>query len=139
MTVEEAITSPVIPPDKLAPVDHPTRDSAPEPEPPTPSRARGHDRRTGRVFDWMFRNRRKGRVTVAQFPNVSLWTFFLTVVVRWVVPTGSDARTAIDWIGVGALVWWALDEVFRGVNPWRRRLGLGGCMFVAAGLVSLLR
>ena len=35
-----------------------------------------------------------------------------------------------------ALSWWAVDEVIRGVNPWRRLLGA----VVFAGLVvSLLR
>jgi hypothetical protein len=120
-------------------VDDPTHDSAPDPEPPTPSHASSPSRQARSLFDWWFRSRQTGRITVAQFPNVPLWIFFLTVVVRRVISTGTVARTAVDWIGVGALAWWALDEVFRGVNPWRRLLGLGGCVFVAAGLVSLLR
>jgi len=45
----------------------------------------------------------------------------------------------IGAIGVGALTWWAVDEVVRGVNPWRRILGLGGCLLAAAGLLSLVR
>jgi hypothetical protein len=44
----------------------------------------------------------------------------------------------IDWIGVAALAWWAVDEVLRGVNPWRRFLGLAGCVFALAGLIALL-
>jgi hypothetical protein len=96
-------------------------------------------RKTGSVFEWLFRNRRTGRITVAQFPNVPLWIFFLAVVLRWVVRVGTAARAAIDWIALGSLAWWALDEVLRGVNPWRRLFGLGGCAFVAVGLVSLLR
>jgi hypothetical protein len=68
-----------------------------------------------------------------------LWIFIATVTLRWIVHTGTAARTAIDWIGVVALAGWALDEVFRGVNPWRRLLGLGGCAFVVAGVVSLSR
>ena len=91
------------------------------------------------LFDWLFRDRRTGQITVAEFPNFPLWVFFVAVAVRWVVPTGTVARTTIDWIGVIALAWWAGDEVFRGVNPWRRTLGLGGCAFAVAGLVSLLR
>jgi hypothetical protein len=91
------------------------------------------------VFDWWFRDRRTGQVVVAQFPNIPLGIFLVSVALRWVVPTGTAPRTAIDGIGVAALGWWALDEVFRGVNPWRRLLGIAGCGFAAAGAVSLLR
>jgi hypothetical protein len=67
-----------------------------------------------------------------------LWIFLVTVALRWVISTGA-ARTTIDAIAVGSLGWWAVDEVLRGVNPWRRLLGLGGCAFAIAGLVRLLR
>ena len=90
------------------------------------------------VFDWLFRSRRTGRITVGQFPNVALWIFLVMVGLRRVVTNGTDPRTAIDWIAVVALAWWAIDEVLRGVNPWRRFLGLAGCGFVVAGLISLL-
>ena len=92
-----------------------------------------------RLFGWLFRNRRTGRITVAQFPNVALSIFFVTVVLRWFVTSGTTAHTALDWIGVAALAWWAVDEVLRGVNPWRRLLGIGGCFFAATGLASLVR
>jgi len=26
-------------------------------------------------------------------------------------------------LAAGALIWWAVDELIRGVNPWRRLLG----------------
>jgi hypothetical protein len=91
----------------------------------------------GSPFDWLFRNRQTNEITIAQFPNVALWIFFVTVVLRWVVPEGG-LRNVISWIGVAALLWWAVDEVLRGVNPWRRLLGLGGCVFVVVRVVSLL-
>ena len=91
-----------------------------------------------RALDWFFRNRKTGRITIAQFPNVALWIFLGTVVLRAIVPAGSVARTAVDWVGAGGLAWWALDEVFRGVNPWRRVLGIGGCVVAATTLVSLV-
>lgn len=87
----------------------------------------------------MFRSRQTGRITVAQLPNIALWIFLATVVLRRVVPAGTWARTALDWTAAAALTWWALDEVFRGVNPWRRLLGLAGFAFVMAGMASLLR
>lgn len=96
------------------------------------------DRSKPSLFDWMFRNRRTGRITVAQFPNAALWIYFAMAGLRRVVTNGTAPRTVIDWIAVAALAWWAVDEVFRGVNPWRRLLGLGGCGLVAVTLVALL-
>ena len=91
------------------------------------------------LSDWLFRNRRSGQITVAQFPNIPLWLFLATVALRQVVATGTNAHTIIDWTGLVALGWWSVDEVVRGVNPWRRILGAGGCTAVVAGTVSLLR
>jgi len=95
--------------------------------------------RPGAVFDWVFRSRRTGRITVAQFPNVALWIFLATVGLRWVVPIGTWVRTAVDWITALSLAWWAIDEVLRGVNPWRRFLGLVVGALVVTGAVSMLR
>jgi hypothetical protein len=108
----------------------PEREIALEPEPGPRSRS---------LFEWMFRNRRTGHITIAQFPNLALWTFLATVVVRWALPTRGEAHTTVDAVAVAALAAWAVDEVLRGVNPWRRLLGIGGLYFVAAGVVALLR
>ena len=114
-----------------------------DPSPDHRSEASRHsptpERTIGSLFDWLFRNRQTGQITVAQFPNAALWVFIVTVVLRWVVPTGTGIRTAIDGIGIAALAWWSLDELLRGVNPWRLLLGLAGCVLVSAGLVSSLR
>lgn len=90
---------------------------------------------TNSFFNWMFRNRATGQITVVQIPNIALSIYLVTVVLRWIMP----AYTAIDWIAVGALAWWAVDELFRGVNPWRRLLGLCGCVVVCTTVASLLR
>ena len=97
-----------------------------------------HKSKATTAFDWSFRSRDTQKITIAQFPNVALWTFFVTVVVRWALRSGTAAHTVISWIGVVSLAWWALDEVLRGVNPWRRLLGVGGCVFVVVRLMSLL-
>jgi hypothetical protein len=94
--------------------------------------------RAGSWFDWAFRNRQTGQVTIAQFPNIALWVFFATAVLRRVVRSGTP-HTLFVWVGLASLGWWALDEVLRGVNPWRRLLGLGGCVLVVAGTLSALR
>ena len=103
------------------------------------SRARPPRRWCESTFRWLFRNRQTGKITIAQLPNVALWIFFATAALRWVVPTNTVPRTVVDSIGVAALGWWALGEVLRGVNPWRRMLGLGGWALVVAEAASLLQ
>ncbi len=83
------------------------------------------------MIDWLFRNRRTGAVTVAQFPNPPLLVFLVAVVVRWALHPAGTAGTAVDVVATAALVVWAGDEIVRGVNPWRRLLGAG----VLAGTV----
>lgn len=90
------------------------------------------------MIDWLFRDRTTGRLVIAQFPNVALWIFLATVVLGFVLPADGGPATVVDAIGVGALAWWAVDEVVRGVNPWRRILGVAGCGFAIAGLIRLV-
>ncbi len=90
------------------------------------------------MFGWLFRNRDTGRITIAQFPNVALWIFLVVVVMRWFVGHGS-LHVALDVVALAALAWWAIDELLRGVNPWRRILGVGGCAVVASGAIALIR
>ncbi|HVN52208.1 MAG TPA: hypothetical protein VMT43_12275 [Acidimicrobiales bacterium] len=90
------------------------------------------------MFEWLFRNRETGRITIAQFPNVALWVFLATVAVRWFVGAGW-AHLVLDVLALAALAWWAIDEVVRGVNPWRRILGVGGCAVVVSGALALVR
>lgn len=75
------------------------------------------------LIDWLFRNRQTGRITIAQAPNVPLWLFIVAAAVRLLLDPAGGARTALDGVAAGALVWWAIDEIVRGVNPWRRLLG----------------
>jgi hypothetical protein len=41
----------------------------------------------------------------------------------WVWPPAGDPGVALNVVFKGALLVWAVDEIFRGVNPWRRCLG----------------
>jgi hypothetical protein len=73
--------------------------------------------------DWFLRDRSTGRIVVVQWPNPALWVWvFITVVSRLgLVP---DRAEEIRWVGVGALIAWAVDEIIRGDSPFRRLLGL---------------
>jgi hypothetical protein len=88
------------------------------------------------LIDWLFRNRHTGRITIAQFPNVPLWLFLAATAVQRLADPAGDVRTAVRVVATVGIVWWAIDEVFRGVNPWRRFLG-GGVL--AAQVVTYLR
>jgi len=74
------------------------------------------------VIDWLLRDRSTGRIVVAQRPNVPLVVF---VVARVADRLLDPSTSALRWIGTAALLWWAGDEVLRGVNPFRRLLGAG--------------
>jgi hypothetical protein len=89
--------------------------------------------------EWLFRNRRTGQITVAQFPNIALAVFLASEVVDRLPWTGTHFHRPMAWIGAAALAWWAVDEVFRGVNPWRRFLGLAGCALVVTDVMGLAR
>jgi hypothetical protein len=81
------------------------------------------ERRPQQVIDWFFRDRDTGRITIAQPPNAALWLFLAATVARSLLDPSGGLRTGLNWIAAGALIWWAVDEVIRGVNPWRRLLG----------------
>ena len=88
------------------------------------------------MIDWLFRDRRTGRIVIAQFPNLPLWIFVGASALRWLLdPTGS-LRTGLEVLATAGLVWWAADEVLRGVNPWRRFLGAAVLVLQVAGLVA---
>ncbi|MHB1491348.1 hypothetical protein GALL_466200 [mine drainage metagenome] len=75
------------------------------------------------VLSWMFRSRTTGRITVAQLPNWPLATWLLATVVLWLVDPQGWVRVGITVVSTLALAVWAVDEVLRGVNPFRRLLG----------------
>lgn len=75
------------------------------------------------MIDWLFRNRQTGRITIAQFPNLPLGIFLAARLLDGLLDPHGGLRTALEIIATGGLLWWAGDELVRGVNPWRRLLG----------------
>ena len=77
-----------------------------------------------RFIDWFWRDRHTGRIVVAQWPNLWLWVFITASCVGLIThaagPTGFGARL----VSTAFLLIWAGDELLRGVNPWRRSLGM---------------
>jgi hypothetical protein len=88
-----------------------------------------------RPVDWLFRNRRTGALTVAQWPNLPLAVFLAAEIAgRFAHPAGG-AGTTLRVVATVALVVWALDEIVRGVNPFRRVLGAAVLLATIATLV----
>jgi hypothetical protein len=58
------------------------------------------------------------------------------MLLRWTLPLGAQGRQDIGAIALGFLTWWSLDEVVRGVNPWRRILGATAATLVVVAIVS---
>lgn len=75
------------------------------------------------MIDWLFRDRRTGGITIAQFPNPPLIVFLVAAAVRLVADPSGTVGDVVWVVGFVALLVWALDEIVRGVNPWRRILG----------------
>jgi hypothetical protein len=76
-----------------------------------------------RAADWVLRDRTTGRWVVAQAPNASLGIWLSATVTRRLAEPEGGVRTALVVVATVALAWWAVDELARGVNPWRRALG----------------
>ena len=97
--------------------------------------------RVGGAVDWCFRSRTTGEIVIGQFPNLSFAVFLVAAVVRWIATRwigGADGNVAAvaGVVATVALVVWALDEIIRGVNPWRRALGAGVLIAQLVGLVA---
>jgi hypothetical protein len=83
-----------------------------------------------RCVDWLFRNRETGRLTVVQIPNLPLALFGACRIAQALFSPQGAVRNALHWAGSAALAWWALDEIVRGVNPFRRLLGAAAVVFL---------
>ena len=102
---------------------------------PSPSPSTDEDRS---FIDWAFRSRETGEIVIAQMPNLPLWIWLATLPFGWFLDASSQIATGAKVIGTAALLWWAVLEIFQGVNPWRRLVGVGGLFFVAMRVMQLL-
>lgn len=77
----------------------------------------------GQILSWFFRNRTTGQITVVQAPNLTLWVVIVANVLLWIWPATGNLSVGLVIVAKGSLLFWAVDEIVRGVNPWRRCLG----------------
>jgi len=85
-----------------------------------------------RFLLWFFRNRETGAITVAQTPNLALSVFLVATAILWLKHPNGVISTVAKVIATGSLIVWALDEGVRGVNPWRRFLGVAVLVYLAS-------
>ena len=78
------------------------------------------------MVNWLFRDRRTGRITIAQRPNAALAIWIAATAVSLAFDPTGWVGTALTVVGRVALAVWAADELLRGVNPFRRSLGAAG-------------
>lgn len=74
-----------------------------------------------RWVSWFFTAPASGRIVIAQAPNAAIDVFVVATILRW---TSFDrVDTELRLVGAAALLVWGLDELLRGVSPFRRVLG----------------
>lgn len=89
--------------------------------------------RTGGVR-WWFEHRETGKITIAQVPNRPLVLALVGILGSRLVNGG--LAEALRWLGTAGIAWWAIDEFVRGVNPWRRSLGLSTIGWVLVNMLG---
>lgn len=93
-------------------------------------------RASRRFLRWWFEDRSTGRIVVAQFPNWPLWGIAVAWVVGRLAAEGSWVADLAAATTTGLWLFWGADELVRGVNPWRRLLGIGVITWQLARLIS---
>jgi hypothetical protein len=83
------------------------------------------------LFDRIFRDR-EGQIVIAQPPNLPILVGLTALILHFVLPY-SNIQIILGLVGFGALFTWAWQELFDGVNYFRRSLGLIGLV----GLIGL--
>jgi hypothetical protein len=87
-----------------------------------------------RNFDDKFWNDKHGNLAVWQRPNIPLIVWIVTVILGMILSDGPLQRD-IGWIGLIAILIWAVMELGWGVSYFRRLLGFA--VLLLAVVVSL--
>ena len=90
---------------------------------------------TRRLLHWFFQNRETGEITIAQAPNLPLWIVLVGSALIWAWHPPGWTGIILECLVSGSLFVWAIEEVLRGVNPWRRCLGAAVLVYQAATML----
>ena len=77
-----------------------------------------------RFIDWFWRDPHTGRIVIAQWPNLWLWIFAAASLFERITNAAGPTGILAHIVSTVFLLIWAGDELLRGVNPWRRFLGI---------------
>ena len=75
---------------------------------------------------------RGGRVVIFQMPNVPLVVWAVLSVISF-LSSSNKVATVFWWLSIATLAIWSLLEIFRGVNYFRRALGVFVLLVVVGG------
>ncbi|MUL39390.1 hypothetical protein [Gloeocapsopsis dulcis] len=89
------------------------------------------------LFDRTFRDS-EGKIVIAQIPNLPILVGLAATFLQFVLPSGK-IQTALGLVAFGALFTWAWQELFEGVNYFRRAVGLIGLVGIIALGLNLSR
>lgn len=74
------------------------------------------------LFNQTFRDS-DGNIVIAQMPNPPLLVWISATLLQLIFTSG-NIHTGLDALAFGSLFTWAWQELFQGVNYFRRALGL---------------
>ncbi|MGB7416432.1 MAG: hypothetical protein WA902_19670, partial [Thermosynechococcaceae cyanobacterium] len=73
------------------------------------------------IIDTLFRDK-NGEIVIAQPPNAALSIWIGSSLLKLAITEG-PGHTTLEWVAFSAILIWALQELFDGVNYFRRSLG----------------
>lgn len=73
------------------------------------------------LFNQVFRDS-EGKIVLAQMPNLPLIVWIVASLLKILLTTGK-INMGLDVLAFGSLFTWAWEELFQGVNYFRRTLG----------------
>lgn len=76
----------------------------------------------------------EGKIVLAQPPNLPLIVWIVASLLKLFLTTGR-VNIALDLVAFGSLFTWAWQELFQGVNYFRRALGLVVLIALIAGKI----
>ncbi len=89
------------------------------------------------LFDRTFRDS-EGKIVIAQMPNLPLLVGLAATLLQFLLPSGK-IQIGAELVAFGALFTWAWQELFEGVNYFRRALGFIGLVSLLALGLNLIR
>ncbi|WP_103666262.1 hypothetical protein [Pseudanabaena sp. BC1403] len=74
------------------------------------------------LFNKVFRDN-EGKIVLAQMPNLPLIVWIVASLLKLIFTTGKIS-IGLEVLAFGSLFTWAWEELFQGVNYFRRALGI---------------